>query len=315
MEIVNDNHEKIYIQNLDIDFGMTMGLDKFEGKDEKKEKKEEKKELTWDNEADRTILATALNMLGFKQTEKRSDLFVKQISKDEAIFVDFSKNPKGVFYPKKGSKLKVEERVEYKAFRAMQKGQAKANPENPKEITIVDDEGREQVLLIPDYVEGEEVVKVSPQDFFIEWEGKKYYIKPEFIEVIKNRPAPNIKGIIDVVQRANAIRDWKTEILKEPEKILPKQVDDPRDPEHYDEPADIHSKDYLCIAKTTVVRADGKTFTAHGSAHPLSVSGNLRPKIIEMAETRSLARALRFAFNIHAVTAEEIEDVMEEKEG
>jgi len=136
----------------------------------------------------------------------------------------------------------------------------------------------------------------------------------QFIEIIKNTPAPKVKGIIDVVQRANAVNGWKTEILKEPEKILPKQTDNPKDPEHYNEPEDIYSKQYLCVAKTTVKRTDGKEFTAHGSAHPLSVSGNLRPKIIEMAETRSLARALRFAFNIHAVTAEEIELLEELKQ-
>jgi len=284
-----------------------------DGEDGKMEKKEE---LSWENEEDRPIIVTGLTMLGFKQTEKRDNLFVKQISKDEAIFVDFAKNPLGAFYPKRGSKIRVEDRAEYRIFRAMQRGQAKASPENPKEITIVDDDGREQVLLIPDYAESEDVIRITSQhDFFIEWDGKKFYIKPEFIEVIKGKPAPNIKGIIDVVQRANAIMDWNTEILKEPEKILPKQVDDPTDREHYEEPADIHSKDYLCIVKTTVIRSDGKKFTAHGSAHPLSVSANLRPKVIEMAETRGLARAMRFAFNIHVVTAEEIEDIADEKEG
>jgi len=279
-----------------------MEIDKFEGEEEKKE--EEKEELTWDK--DKELIITALNVLGFKPT-KRDTLFVKQISKDEAIFIDFSKSKKGAIYPKKGSKINVEEMPEYKAFRAMQKGQAKINPQNPKEIIIKNDEGKEQVLSIPEYKE--ETIRILPQDFFIEWEGKKFYIKPEFIEIIKNTPAPKVKGIIDVVQRANAVNGWKTEILKEPEKILPKQTDNPKDPEHYNEPEDIYSKQYLCVAKTTVKRTDGKEFTAHGSAHPLSVSGNLRPKIIEMAETRSLARALRFAFNIHAVTAEEIEDI------
>jgi len=37
---------------------------------------------------------------------------------------------------------------------------------------------------------------------------------------------------------------------------------------------------------------------------------NLRPRIIGMAETRALARTLRFAGNIHGVMAEELKEVV-----
>ena len=273
----------------------------------------EKTELSWEREEDREIIKQLLIALGFEQTAKREDLFVKQIDKENAVFVDFSKSPRGAFYAGRGSKINVNELPEYKAFRHLQKGKGRINPDNPRQIIIVDDEGREQILEIAQKYEEKPIVVKS--EFYIEWQGKKYPIKQEFVENIMGRFYPNIKGIIDVVQRAEAVKEWETEILKEPEKLLPRQVDDPKDPEHYDEPADIFSKDYMCIAKTTVVRSDGKVFTAHGSAHPLSVSGNMRPKVVEMAETRALARALRFAFNIHQPVAEELEEEKHEHKG
>jgi len=276
---------------------------------EEEEKKEESIELRWDNKEDRSVIAQLLKSLGFDQTAKREDLFVKQIDKDNAVFVDFSKSPKGAFYAGRGSKIDVNELPEYKAFRYLQKGRGRINPDNPNQVIVTDDEGREQIIEIQKYEEKPVVVR---SEFYIEWQGRKYPIKQEFVENIMGRFYPNIKGIIDVVQRAEAVKEWVTEMIKEPQKITKKKPEDKRDPEYYEDAEDIESKDYLCVFKATVVRSDGKVFTAHGSAHPLSVSGNMRPKVIEMAETRALARALRFAFNIHQPVAEEVE---EEKEG
>ena len=283
-------------------------LNEYEDEIRDEEKREEDIELRWDNEDDKTIIIQVLKSLGFDQTAKREDLFVKQIDKNNAVFVDFSKSPKGAFYGGRGSKLNVNELPEYKAFKYLQKGKGRINPDNPNQIIVMDDEGREQIIEIQKYEEKPVVVK---SEFYIEWQGKRYPINQEFVENIMGRFYPNIKGIIDVVQRAEAVNEWITEMIKEPQKITKKKPDDKNDPEYYEDDENIESKDYLCVFKATVVRSDGKVFTAHGSAHPLSVSGSMRPKVIEMAETRALARALRFAFNIHQPVAEEVE---EEKE-
>ncbi len=48
----------------------------------------------------------------------------------------------------------------------------------------------------------------------------------------------------------------------------------------------------LCIFKATVSGENG-TFTAYGDASPKNVSQMIAPHLIRMAETRSIARALR----------------------
>jgi hypothetical protein len=66
-----------------------------------------------------------------------------------------------------------------------------------------------------------------------------------------------------------------------------------------------------------VVHAEIETekglFTGIGDASPSSVSRGLVPHIIRMAETRAIARALRFAVNIGMTTVEELGDLEEEK--
>ncbi|HHV71195.1 MAG TPA: hypothetical protein GXX38_01115 [Clostridia bacterium] len=66
-----------------------------------------------------------------------------------------------------------------------------------------------------------------------------------------------------------------------------------------------------------VVQAEVETekgfFTGIGDASPSSVSRGLVPHIIRMAETRAIARALRFAVNIGMTTVEELGDLEGEK--
>lgn len=61
---------------------------------------------------------------------------------------------------------------------------------------------------------------------------------------------------------------------------------------------------------TAIVRANVETtkgtFTGIGDASPESVNRNMQPHIIRLAETRALARALRFAVNIGMTTLEEL---------
>lgn len=70
-------------------------------------------------------------------------------------------------------------------------------------------------------------------------------------------------------------------------------------------------------AHTAVVWAEVETekglFTGIGDASPGSVSKGLIPHTIRMAETRAIARALRFAVNIGMTTVEELCGLEEEK--
>lgn len=63
---------------------------------------------------------------------------------------------------------------------------------------------------------------------------------------------------------------------------------------------------------TAIVRANVEiekgVFTGIGDASPDSVNRNMQPHIIRLAETRALARALRFAVNIGMTTLEELGD-------
>jgi len=69
---------------------------------------------------------------------------------------------------------------------------------------------------------------------------------------------------------------------------------------------------------TAIVHARVETkkgvFTGIGDASPDSVNRSIQPHIIRMAETRALARALRFAVNIGTTTLEELGDLAAEPE-
>ena len=59
------------------------------------------------------------------------------------------------------------------------------------------------------------------------------------------------------------------------------------------------------IVQAEVTTARG-TFTGIGDASPQSVARHLAPHVCRMAETRALARALRFALGVAAVAVEEL---------
>ena len=111
-------------------------------------------------------------------------------------------------------------------------------------------------------------------------------------------------AVVDAMHKAGLLKDWKVEILKYPEKILPEKREGDKEIE------DINSAKYLAVAKATITLIDGKTFEGIGDAHPLSIRGTMRPHVIRMAETRAVARTLRFAGNLHGVMAEELKEAV-----
>jgi hypothetical protein len=64
---------------------------------------------------------------------------------------------------------------------------------------------------------------------------------------------------------------------------------------------------YLAIAHAFVETKKG-TFEATGDASPKNVKEQLRPHIVRMAETRAVARALRWATNVAMTAFEELGD-------
>jgi len=52
---------------------------------------------------------------------------------------------------------------------------------------------------------------------------------------------------------------------------------------------------YRCIFKAKVTMKNQQTFTGHGDASPRNVGKMIVPHLYRMAETRAVARALRFA--------------------
>ena len=68
----------------------------------------------------------------------------------------------------------------------------------------------------------------------------------------------------------------------------------------------------MAIVQAEVTTARG-TFTGIGDASPQSVARHLAPHVCRMAETRALARALRFALGVAAVAVEELSGEGEEE--
>lgn len=63
--------------------------------------------------------------------------------------------------------------------------------------------------------------------------------------------------------------------------------------------------DPLAIARA-VVFFEGRKFSAHGDASPANVGRAIAPHVIRMAETRAVARALRFALGVGEAALEEL---------
>ena len=169
------------------------------------------------------------------------------------------------------------------------------------EVIITDEEGNEIVLPIN-----------TPSDSIPEtYEEEKLAIGKKEIKLnrelmikIKGKSYPTIDAVVDAMYRADVLKEWRVELLKCPAKVLPEKRGN-KDPE------DINSDAYLAVVKATVKLSDGNIFESIGDAHPLSVSDSMRPHVIRMAETRALARALRFAGNISGSMAEELKIDME----
>lgn len=69
---------------------------------------------------------------------------------------------------------------------------------------------------------------------------------------------------------------------------------------------------FLAVVHAEVETTKG-IFTGLGDASPESVNRNIAPHLIRLAETRALARALRFAINIGMTTVEELADLAPEE--
>jgi len=220
----------------------------------KDEDKMEKKILNW--EENKEIIIEHLKALGFVQSKTRDNLFVKTIDKANniAIFCDFSKTPKGSFYCNKD--INPKERNEYHAFRALQEGKGKINPEDTSQIIIGDAENQQILQIENVYEETEE------KDIAVGIGGKTITLDPSLCTVIKGKRYPTIDAVVDAMQRAEVIQSWETDIIKYPEKILGEDDDDPED---------IHSDKYLTVAKAKVSLINGKVFEGLGDAHPLSI--------------------------------------------
>ena len=53
----------------------------------------------------------------------------------------------------------------------------------------------------------------------------------------------------------------------------------------------------MAIFRATVKNSDGATFSAHGDADPNNTTSTIAPHLLRMAETRAIARALRWLTN------------------
>ena len=261
------------------------------------ERKEEEKMLLW-NEDTKSILTTILVNLGFKTTKKET-LFVKDIG-DDALFCDFAKNAEGSFWTKQDADPTLFN--EYEAFRVLQKGKGIIDRD---EVVTRDADGLEYVIpintpfeSIPQKSEGKGKIEYAPD------EQHKIVLNEKLMKKIKGKMFPTIDAVVDAMHKAGILKEWRIELIKAPTKILPEKKTGEEEPE------DINSDAYLTIAKATVILSNGHIFESLGDAHPLSVSDSMRPHVIRMADTRALARALRFAGNISGSMAEEFKEGM-----
>lgn len=68
----------------------------------------------------------------------------------------------------------------------------------------------------------------------------------------------------------------------------------------------LDAKEKQCIVEAIVEYQDGTTFTGHGHADPSNLDPKLVPSYIAMAETRAIARALRFGNNVGLTSSDEL---------
>ena len=64
----------------------------------------------------------------------------------------------------------------------------------------------------------------------------------------------------------------------------------------------------FCLVKATIKgKGEFKVIEAHGDASPDNVSSSIRPHYVRMAETRAIARAIRFYLGISTTAQEELQ--------
>lgn len=68
----------------------------------------------------------------------------------------------------------------------------------------------------------------------------------------------------------------------------------------------LDTKEQQCIVEAIVEYQDGTTFVGHGHADPSNLVPKLVPSYIAMAETRAIARALRFGNNVGLTASDEL---------
>jgi hypothetical protein len=68
-------------------------------------------------------------------------------------------------------------------------------------------------------------------------------------------------------------------------------------------PSQDNGQTAICSATVTIRDA---SYTAHGDANPGNVSRNIAPHLIRMAESRAVARALRFGLGVGETVLEEL---------
>lgn len=266
-----------------------------------KEDNEELELLDW--EKDKDIIITIMENLGFKQTKNKT-LFVKDLQNGDSIFCEFKDDKLGKFWTKKGSN--IHDINEYIAFRALQEGKGSISIEGGNCIINIEEEGKIFTIEIQKQYDIDDTVRKRMKDesFVIEQQdGKKITLNPDLLINIKGKLFPTIDAVVDAMHKSQLLEKWEIELVKIPEKVLPEKKS------NFEEPEDIQSDKYLAVAKARITLKNGIIVESIGDAHPLSVSDYMRPHVIRMAETREIARALKFAGNLHSVMAEELKDI------
>jgi len=107
-------------------------------------------------------------------------------------------------------------------------------------------------------------------------------ISPEYIVLLQGRTFVRLGGLLELAH-SSGLRGIATPMLQVPS-------------------AD-NGQTAICSATVTIRDA---SYTAHGDANPGNVSRNIAPHLIRMAESRAVARALRFGLGVGETALEEL---------
>jgi hypothetical protein len=114
-------------------------------------------------------------------------------------------------------------------------------------------------------------------------EEKEVLLDRKYIVNISGREFVTMAGLLDVAHK-KGLKSIKSEMVL----------------------ADAERSNY--IFKTEVILKNGSSFVSYGDANPNNVGTMIKPHIIRMSETRSIARCLRWATNIGMTSLEELGD-------